>query len=163
MNHIVQVPDEMEEQQFAKEVLYAHVMARSVQLCAGLATAGTLASIPFVQQSIPIVTRVLTNNSRAVLVGLVVGPVMTFGRMQDQTLVDWQDRSWRLLQNPGQNNVDIGMTAGAIVCAAAAAVATNRPHIATRILGGAGIGSVAGLGLLAFLPADSSTPLWRKH
>ncbi|ETV71626.1 hypothetical protein H257_13086 [Aphanomyces astaci] len=81
------LPDDVKDQEYAKQVLYVHVTARSVQLLAGLATVGTLASAPFAkQQAVSLATRVLTNNSRSVLLGLVVGPATTFRRMQDQTL-----------------------------------------------------------------------------
>ncbi|KAF0709602.1 Aste57867_5827 [Aphanomyces stellatus] len=156
MDRFVPVPDEMEEQTLSQEVLYAHVTARSVQLCAAVASFGTLASIPFMKEpALPIVPRVLRNNFRAVTLGLFLGPFMTYGRMRGMDVVEWKDRSWRLLQNPGQNNVDIALTAGSVVCGLAAVVGMKAPQAAAvRFLGGVGIGSFAGLGLLAFLPAD---------
>ncbi|ETW01516.1 hypothetical protein H310_06180 [Aphanomyces invadans] len=134
MDHFVPVPDDVEDQRYAKEVLYAHVTARSIQVCAGLATVGTLASAPFVKsKTVSLTTRVLTNNSRAVLLGLVAGPVMTFGRMQGQAAIDWQDRTWRLLQNPGQNNADIGFVVGSVVGGLGAAAASSVPGVAAFV------------------------------
>lgn len=68
------------------------------------------------------------------------------GRMWGREDIEWRDRSWRLLQNPGQVEVDDWSVIGTAAGMAALAVSKSASDVGVprRILGGAGIGSVAG-------------------
>lgn len=59
--------------------------------------------------------------------------------------IEWNDRSWRLLENKGQVEVDDWSYGGAIMGAAATVFA--RTNMGWRgFLGGTGLGSLVGVG-----------------
>lgn len=66
---------------------------------------------------------------------------MTIGRMRGREEVEWQDRSWRLLENQGQLETDdwtaIGAGAGALIGA-------NALNGWRGAVGGLGLGSMGG-------------------
>jgi hypothetical protein len=68
----------------------------------------------------------------------------TIGQMWGKEEIEWEDRSWRLLENKGQMAVDdwslVGTAAGLIAGLRA------QPFSAWRVAGGAGIGSMIGVG-----------------
>ncbi|POR32712.1 Uncharacterized protein TPAR_07086, partial [Tolypocladium paradoxum] len=72
--------------------------------------------------------------------------------MQGRQPIEWQDRSWRLLENEGQLETDDWTYAG-MGAAAAAAVATGRVRALgwRGLVGATGLGSVGGVvGYLAW-------------
>jgi hypothetical protein len=65
--------------------------------------------------------------------------------MWDKEPIEWADRSWRLLENKGQVEVDDWGYGGAVLGTAAAIFA--RTNMGWRgVLGGAGLGSLVGVG-----------------
>lgn len=74
---------------------------------------------------------------------------MTWGRMRGREEVEWQDRSWRLLENKGEVQTDwetIGATGvGALAGAAAARRGAVRLAVGPAVLGGAGLGLGSGV------------------
>ena len=69
-------------------------------------------------------------------------------RMWGREEIEWKDRSWRLLENKGQVEVDTWSTSGA-VAGAAAVMLRNRGlgGLGWRtVMGSAGMGSVVGIG-----------------
>lgn len=79
---------------------------------------------------------------------------MTWGRMHGKEEVEWQDRSWRLLENKGEVQTDWWSFDGAAVGAVAGALAARRGKmpvgLATATLGGAGVGMNAGVGYMIY-------------
>lgn len=77
---------------------------------------GNPSSIP--TMSSPLLSRIVRYSSRTGLFGLAFGAIFLTGVMYNKSLIEWQDRSWRLLHNSGQNQTDhwsfAGATLGAI-------------------------------------------------
>lgn len=69
--------------------------------------------------------------------------------MWGQTDIQWRDRSWRLLENPGQLETDdwciLGSVVGAGLAAARVGSTATGGAKAMKIVGGAGIGNMAGV------------------
>jgi hypothetical protein len=110
-----------EDQKYAKTILTFHVLRSG-------AVVGAISAIPIALGFCLIRgPRTISNFNRILLIsssrGLVVGPavtgVMLVGRMQGRDDIEWRDRSWRLLINNGQVEVDNwvlqGAAAGAIL------------------------------------------------
>lgn len=74
---------------------------------------------------------------------------MTWGRMRGRSEVEWQDRSWRLLENKGEVDTDwetIGATGvGALAGVVAARRGIVRLSAERAALGGAGLGLGSGV------------------
>ncbi|KAI8805000.1 hypothetical protein BJ742DRAFT_822297 [Cladochytrium replicatum] len=150
------LPEDLVDSQ-AKQVLHAHVASHSVGAFTILTTTGTILSTTVRKFRVPLFTALLRNNAAALAAGLVAGVVMTEGRMQGKETIEWQDRSWRLLNSAKQNAVDDGIYSGAAAGALVAAVATRRVGLATRILGGSGLGGGIGFATSMFLVNQKKT------
>lgn len=71
--------------------------------------------------------------------------VALFGRMHGRSQIEWADRSWRLLGNKGQVEVDDFSLVGTVVGAATAAV--RGTGLGWRgVVGAAAIGNIVGVG-----------------
>lgn len=74
---------------------------------------------------------------------------MTWGRMRGRGEVEWQDRSWRLLENNGEVQTDWETIGATGVGAAAGIVAARRGVVPVSVgraaLGGAGVGLGSGV------------------
>lgn len=74
---------------------------------------------------------------------------MTWGRMKGRSEVEWQDRSWRLLENKGEVVTDWETVGATGVGALAGVVAARRGIIPLSVgraaLGGAGFGLGSGV------------------
>jgi hypothetical protein len=140
-------PPYAEDQPFSKTILTTHVLHRG--FTAG-ALVGPLIGLPYYYFSKSSVPRTLSSTIfRSAGVGTVVGTgLLSIGlaaRMRDKEPIEWSDRSWRLLENKGQVEVDDWSCGGAIMGAAATVAA--RTNMGWRgLLGGAGLGSLVGVG-----------------
>ncbi|EFY91788.1 hypothetical protein MAC_02073 [Metarhizium acridum CQMa 102] len=89
--------------------------------------------------------RILRASSAGALWGLGVGAAVVAGRMYGREPVEWQDRSWRLLENRGQLEMDdwtyLGMGSGV---AAAWATGSLKGLGGRGVLGAVGAGGVVG-------------------
>ena len=141
-----------EDQPYGHAILTTHVLTRGI-------TTGTIVALTVtaVRQSIPSLrrpglfsTRILLSSASGSLYGLGILAVGLAVRMAGREAIEWQDRSWRLLENKGQLETD-DWTYGGMAVGVAAALATGqvRPHGWRAVLGGAGAGSV--LGTLGYL------------
>ncbi|KAF3008868.1 hypothetical protein E8E13_011009 [Curvularia kusanoi] len=96
-----------------------------------------------------VLSRLLLGSGRGLVLGAVAGAAMTWGRMRGKEEIEWQDRSWRLLENKGEVQTDwetIGATGVGAVAGAAAARRGAIPLSAGRAaLGGAGLGLGSGI------------------
>ncbi|KAF7550842.1 hypothetical protein G7Z17_g5424 [Cylindrodendrum hubeiense] len=144
-------PPYAEDQPLSRTLLTTHVVARTI-------TASTLisAAITTTRQLIPalrpkvtalsLAPRVLRSASTGTLVAVGLGALMTGGRMYGRDDIEWQDRSWRLLENRGQVETDDWTVAGMAVGAALGAAAGKSAGLGWRgAVGGIGLGSVGGM------------------
>lgn len=148
-------PPYAEDQPSSHAILYLHVIRASAMTATFLSVPLTGLSVLISrlrQQPAPpttLLTRLLVNSARGVVVGTVAGAVMTWGRMRGREEVEWQDRSWRLLENKGEVDTDWETVAGTGVGAVAGAVAARRGVVPVGVgraaLGGAGMGLGSGV------------------
>lgn len=147
-------PPYAEDQPLKHTILTVHVLARGFQTGALI---GALygASIPLTQrilsrpQALP--ASLSSTIIRSAGVGSVVGTgllgLALVGRMYKRSEIEWADRSWRLLENKGQVEVDDWSLGGAILGAGVVSLRTEAGKLGWRTaLGGVGLGSMAGVG-----------------
>jgi hypothetical protein len=134
-----------EDQPFSHTILATHVLTRGFQ--AG-AVMGPLVALPqylIRKPTLPLAPTLLRSIGVGSLVGTGLLTVGLTARMWDKEPIEWADRSWRLLENKGQVEVDDWSYGGAVLGAGAATLA--RSNMGWRgILGGTGLGSIAGVG-----------------
>lgn len=148
-------PQYAEDQPSAYAILYLHVLRASAMTFSFL-------SLPYTGISIlrsriqhqpvsmnTVLSRTLLNSGRGLILGAVAGVAMTWGRMRGKSPVEWQDRSWRLLENKGEVNTDwetIGATGvGALTGLGVARRGVVPLSAARATLGGAGLGLGSGV------------------
>jgi hypothetical protein len=148
-----------EDQPYSKSILTTHVLYRGLQtgsLIGAILSVGrhtlskrSSASLQTATSKLSAFPRPLSANIiRAAGSGSLAGTVfLAFalgGRMYDKEGIEWQDRSWRLLANKGQVEVDDWSLIGSL---AGATVGLGNP--ALRALGWRGIAGSFGIGSLA--------------
>lgn len=128
-----------EDQRLPHVILTAHVLYRGFQ--AG-ALVGALAPLPLMLFR-PLSTKLSTAMLRSAGVGTVVGTSLLAlalaGRMHGREEIEWKDRSWRLLENKGQVEVDSWSVPGALAGGLIVGGGWRGR------LGGAGLGSLLGV------------------
>src|SRR5205085_879411 len=97
------------------------------------------------------IPRLLIHSSRGLVAGTIISGLALAGRMRGKEEIEWQDRSWRLIENKGQSELDYWIIDGGFLGAVAGVVAARKgmvPTLAGRIttvgLGGAGVGAMSG-------------------
>lgn len=139
-----------EDQPFPHVILTTHVLTRG--FTAG-ALVGSLIRLPgyFLSKPTssipagPLSTAVLRSAGVGTVVGTGLLSVVLAVRMWDKEPIEWADRSWRLLENKGQVEVDDWSYSGALL--GAAATTLSRRNLGWRgLLGGMGLGSLVGVG-----------------
>jgi len=135
-----------EDQPFAKPILYTHVLTRGIQTGAligsgvGLTThlVRTFRKTPL---SGPLSVQILRSSGVGAAITTALMLVATPARMWGREEIEWEDRSWRLLENRGQVECDdwtyVGMLAGL--------VSAGRGGGWKGVTGRVGVGSVAGM------------------
>ncbi|KAM5342416.1 hypothetical protein ACJ41O_013382 [Fusarium nematophilum] len=148
-------PPYAEDQPLAHTILTTHVITRTVTLSTIIA-----AGITTTRQLIPafrpkaaaaaFTPRLIRSASTGTLLALGLGAGMTLSRMRGREEIEWQDRSWRLLENPGQLETDDWTVVGAGIGAAVGATAAGGLGWRGPV-GGLGLGTVGGmLGYMAW-------------
>ncbi|OKL58527.1 hypothetical protein UA08_06163 [Talaromyces atroroseus] len=147
-------PPYAEDQPYAKSLLYVHVFQRGFQAGAGVglvhavykairpatsATKSAAASTTTAKQ-----TQFLARIGRACLVGSGVSMALLTARMWGLEQIEWQDRSWRLLENEGQVMHDRYGDWGAGLGVVSALVGGTRSVGWQMVVGRAGVGALAG-------------------
>ena len=154
MNHLIPHPAYAEEQPYYRTILASHVLFRGFQ--AGSILGGVVGPITYVARRagrpvfLPLFLR--TTGVGAVL-GTASMAVALPLRMWGREEIEWRDRSWRLLENRGQNEVDQWSLAGAGLGGLMAPWLTRRGGMITSSrlarwtmgLGCTGVGSVLGV------------------
>lgn len=142
-----------EDQVYAHSILYLHVMRASSMSFAFLSTLQIPITL-FRNRRAPIdratlLVRTLRTSGRAFALGAAAGAAMTWGRMRGREEIEWQDRSWRIIENEGEVKTDWATIGAAGVGAAASLVAVRRGALpistGSAVLGGVGLGASMGV------------------
>lgn len=125
-------PAHAEDQPYAHTILYLHVMRASAMSFSFLSMfqfpasllASRLRGIP--QPYSTLVARTLKMSGRGLILGTAAGAATTWGRMRGMEEIQWQDRTWRILENRGEVETDWVSLGGAGVGAAGGYLAARR-------------------------------------
>ncbi|KAK6355341.1 hypothetical protein TWF696_004450 [Orbilia brochopaga] len=152
--------DYPEDQKLPHVILTTHVVHRGIPIGAVVSSIIPLTSRYILRRptakALPLSTLLIRSNSTGLLVtsGLMVG--MTLGRMAGRDLIEWQDRSWRLLRNEGQNQLDDFSAAGGVTGAVVGLASRGGLPLWRGVLGGFGLGALAGTAAFAAYKASAS-------
>ncbi len=144
MSHLIPHPPYAEDQPYARTYLTTHVLHRTFQT--GSVIGLTITAIRTLLRRNP--AMLLTTGRSALIATAIMVPGMPI-YMASKTAIEWQDRTWRLLENQGQREVDewsaVGLVTGAVVALRREAGAQVRGGRWARMAGGAGVGSLGGV------------------
>lgn len=152
-------PEYAEDQPLAYTILTVHVATRAVTVGSiiGIGSASVRQLIPSLRSAstAPFATRLLTASAKGSIWALAITGLGLAGRMYGREMIEWQDRSWRLLENKGQVETDDWTYGGMGVATAAALISMARSKGGARpavamigwkgVFGAAGLGSVGGM------------------
>ncbi|KAJ3203997.1 hypothetical protein HDU82_006150 [Entophlyctis luteolus] len=140
-----------DDQPHAHAVLASHVSHRTTNVFTALATVGLIGRKVLRSKTTPrLVPSLLRGNAVAVLLGIPAGVAMTELRMEGKSDDEWTDRSYRLLNNAGQNQLDRWSIGGALAGFSVFGLTTGSSGgFVVRSLGGAGLGSIIGIASFA--------------
>ncbi|KAJ7599266.1 hypothetical protein C8J56DRAFT_916259 [Mycena floridula] len=142
-----------EDQPLARTILTSHVLYRGAQSGA-LIGSFMGAARHFIKRPVqPFTTTLLRSTGIGTLVGTGFLTLALAGRMYDKTEIEWSDRSWRLLENKRQVEVDDWSLLGTMAGAGAASFRAGRLGF-RGVLGGASLGSL--LGVAGFMVSSST-------
>ncbi|KAK6503572.1 hypothetical protein TWF481_008586 [Arthrobotrys musiformis] len=146
LNGLLPTSEFAEDQPLYHFILTAHVVHRTLPIGAFISSAIPLASTFILRRAAvyPISMLLLRSNSTGALVSLGIGSAMTVGRMWGREDIEWKDRSWRLLRNTGQTQLDDFSAAGLAVGALLGAAGRGSLPLWRGAVGGAGLGTLAG-------------------
>lgn len=141
-----------EDQPYARGILTVHVLTRAVQAGSLVGTGvGTSLFVLrhlniFKPRSPPLTftTALLRSSGVGAIIGTGLLAVALPMRMRGKEDIEWQDRSWRLLENKGQVEVD-NWTYGGMAAGLAASAAAGRSLGWRGVIGSVGAGSVLGM------------------
>jgi hypothetical protein len=143
-----------EDQEYAKSILTFHVLRSGATMGAILAIPSAIGStLYWGLRTLPtFYARLLIHSFRGTLGGLVFSVLALKSRMWRKDHIEWQDRTWRLLENKGQMEVDNWILEAGVLGGAAALIAARRswlpPAVAGKtfaaVLGGVGLGAATG-------------------
>ena len=142
--------DYEEDQPLGRTILIYHVLHRGFQSGAivGLFV-GSFQSFrrPAIQRTLLATTLRSTGYGAIVSTGLMVPALIA--RMWNREEIEWKDRSWRLLENEGQKEVDdwssVGFVGGALAAARSPAVRVAGRLSLLSLAGGAAVGNLVGV------------------
>ena len=140
-------PPYAEDQPLSKSILSIHVLSRGFQtgaLFGGLT--GTVRHIYTRPTTTTILPAVLRSSGVGGAIGIAFLAVGLEARMLGRENIEWQDRSWRLLENKGQVECDTFSAEGALVGEGTVAWRYGVRQAGWRMLvGGAGLGGLVGV------------------
>ncbi|KAK5989569.1 hypothetical protein PT974_11096 [Cladobotryum mycophilum] len=139
-----------EDQPFSHVILTTHVLTRAISVgtIIGMGITSIRQSIPSLRRPGPFPEKILISSSRNILVTIGLTSVGLTARMWGRETIEWQDRSWRLLENRGQVETDDWTYAGMGVALAAVALRGKSGPAKLGwqgITGAIGMGSVGGM------------------
>lgn len=147
--HHLPHPPYAEDQPYSHLILTTHCLSRGFQSGALLGCIiGTARHIVAHRTTTSLLPRLLRSTGIGAAVGVASMAVAVPVRMWGREGIEWQDRSWRLLENRGQVECDVFSAVGAVV--GAGAVGVGRRGAGWRaMVGGAGLGG--SLGVLGYM------------
>lgn len=137
--------DYAEDQPYYHTILTTHVLHRGFTAGALVGTGGGAirsAIAKYRGQPALLFPTILRRAGSGTLWSTGLLAIALVGRMRGREEIEWKDRSWRLLENKGQVEVDNWSLSG--IVGGALGGALMRPSGWRVILGGAGLGSLAG-------------------
>ncbi|KAL8744697.1 MAG: hypothetical protein Q9190_003077 [Brigantiaea leucoxantha] len=147
-----------EDQPSAKPILIIHVLHRGYNAGALIGTIGTTLNAAFAYIATrppypdPIIARLVRSGSYGSFYGTAFMAVGLTMKMWGKEPIEWQDRSWRLLINEGQNHTDDWSIRGAGIGAVMSLIGRKarfgglgRWSVLRAGFGGAGLGSALGI------------------
>ncbi|KZF24199.1 hypothetical protein L228DRAFT_266556 [Xylona heveae TC161] len=144
-----------EDQPLFKTILATHVLYRGFQAGTVVGSlVGTARSLLMLRGTSKLAvlatvapTTILRSAGTGALIGTAAMVVGLPARMWGREEIEWRDRSWRLLENQGQLETDDWSVAGTLLAAVYATlkVPKNDPYRLRKIIGGTGLGSMAGV------------------
>ncbi len=95
----------------------------------------------------PFTKSLVSASYKGMLIGPAIGAIATTLLMRNKNLIEWQDRSWRLLANNGQNLTDKWSIGGMVIGGALGTFVSRKFKISLpkAVAGSAGLGCLAGL------------------
>jgi len=145
MDRFLPHPDYAEDQPYSRTILTTHVLHRGANLGAALGAlyGGARFGLSAHARKSPLAASVIRGAGVGVATATCLVAVALSWRMYGKQEIEWQDRSWRLLENKPQNKIDEWSTSGALVGGVLGGV---KKGLGWRgVTGGAGIGSVVGI------------------
>ncbi|KAF3941673.1 hypothetical protein ABW19_dt0207778 [Dactylella cylindrospora] len=138
--------DYAEDQRLFHTILLTHVVQRGIPIGTVVSSVIPLTSRYILRRAstLPLSTQLLRSTSTGFLVTSAVMVGMTYGRMWGREEIEWKDRSWRLLRNKGQTELDDFSVAGGMLGAIAGGLGHGALPLWRGVLGGAGYGMLAG-------------------
>ncbi|KAK2759606.1 hypothetical protein CKAH01_05393 [Colletotrichum kahawae] len=125
--------------------LYSRIRGAAKPSVPTTASQSAAAASPAMKRALP---RLLRKTGTASAVGLGLMGLALAGRMQGREDIEWRDRAWRLLENPGQLETDdwtyVGAAAGVAALGAWRLAGAKGVGGLRAAAGAAGLGSVAG-------------------
>lgn len=145
--HYLPHPPYAEDQPYARLILTTHCLSRGFQTGALIGSiVGTARHLATHRTTTAPLPHLLRSTGTGAAVGVASMAVAVPVRMWRREGIEWQDRSWRLLENRGQVECDVFSAMGAVVGAGAVVVGRRGMGGGWRgVVGGAGLGG-AGLG-----------------
>ncbi|KAH8882798.1 hypothetical protein GQ53DRAFT_753329 [Thozetella sp. PMI_491] len=159
MSRLFPHPPYAEDQPLSRTVLATHVLTRGatsgaivgLAIAAGRESLRRFRSTPLPASSPGLATQFLRGAGVGTVWGTGFLALGLAGRMWGRQEIEWQDRSWRLLENEGQLETDdwtyggaLAGLAGVVLAARAGGLGGIKALTWRGVLGGAGAGSAAG-------------------
>ncbi|KAJ6622677.1 hypothetical protein Bhyg_16463 [Pseudolycoriella hygida] len=159
LSQLFPIAEFAEDQRFSHAILYTHVIHRTVNFTAGIAIVSTGAHLAYrklrppsdpTKYAIlhqPFAKSLVSAASKSMIIGPALGIAATALIMRNKTMIEWQDRSWRLLANNGQNSADAWSLGGLVIGGAFGALVSRKYNVSLpkAMAGSAGLGCLAGL------------------
>lgn len=152
MNHLFHQAPFAEDQAHAHTILTTHVLYRGFQIGSLLGPLIGLSGNLYLRsrrgnaRMIPLLPSIVRATGVSAVFGTGFLALALVGRMWGREEVEWQDRSWRLLGNKGQNEVDEWSAAGMVVGGVENLLAGGRGKGWKLWTGSVGLGGLVGVG-----------------
>jgi len=139
--HYLPHPPYAEDQPYSHLILTTHILSRGFQTGALFGSLlGTARHLYIHRTTALLLPSLLRSSGIGGAVGVGAMAVAVPVRMRGREEIEWQDRSWRLLENRGQVECDVFSAVGAVVGAGVVGGAGWR-----GMVGGAGLGGLLGV------------------
>lgn len=139
--------DYAEDQPYTKTILTAHVLDRAFQ--SGAVVGLGIGAVRALIRRRRFATAILGPTGYGAIIGTALMIPGLPSYMASKTDIEWKDRSWRLLENEGQKEVDdwssVGFIAGTLAAARSEAFRQARSGRWVKLIGGGAVGDLLGV------------------